>query len=259
MTETQTTEVEPILAQGRIALKSATSLADVQKAMVEPYRADTARTEMMPFPEVPAPVVLTDEVREALARLKDVFAVVQPESRRTLTEEERAAVHDERQVLKTIMGLLEGRDEALKTLIRHHMDTDAEERGVAVPQAVVDPATGQVIVEATDRSADGHYILCAPQKPERCPIPGTNQEWSREYRQGAISTDPLVIEDMLAAGEITRAEYLAMTREVRVFDPNKAMDMAVHKPEYAEGILRAIKAMTKVGKPSVSLFVRKAR
>lgn len=253
------TEIETYIAKGQIVLKEGGDLKAVQAALVEPYHADVSRTTEVPFPEVPKPVELTPEVKDALNRLGDVFAVVQPETRRTLTDDEKKAVHAEREVLKVIADLISQRDESLKTIIRHHMDVDAEERGVAVPKAVVHG--GHVVVEATDRDASGHYILCAPQNPERCPIPGENLEWSREYRAGRVSTntDPGTLLDLLESGEIDRQTYLAMTREVRVFDERKALENAANKPEVREGILKAIKAITTVGKPSVSLFVRKPK
>lgn len=255
MTE-QKTEIEPFLAKGRLAVKE--GFRAVVAAVVEPYRAEVARTESVPFPEVPKPVVLTKEVQDALIRLKDVFAVVQPTERRTLSDEEKTAVQDERDVLKAIAAMIAARDENLKTIIRTHMDVDAEERGIAVPVALVDRETGQVIVEATERDQNGHYVLCGPQRPERVDIPGTNKEWSREYRAGKVevNTDPAFLLALYDEGTLTREEYLAMTREVRVFDENKAMDAAATKPDLRDGILKAIHAMTSVGKPGTALFVR---
>jgi hypothetical protein len=253
------TEIEPYIERGRIVLKEHGSLKDLTTALVEPYHADVARTTEVPFPSVPKPVELTEEVKDALVRLKDVFASVQPDTRRTLTDEEKTAVFEERQVLGVIADMISQRDESLKTIIRTHMDVDAEERGVAVPKAVV--RGGHVVVEATDRTSEGHYILCSKGNPERCPVPGTNKEWSREYRNGTISVDasPEALLDLLDEGAITREEYLAMTREVRVFDEAKALSNAANKPEVRDGILRAIKRMTRVGKPSVGLYTRNSK
>jgi septum formation topological specificity factor MinE len=252
-------QVEPYIEQGRIALQQGKSLREVREAMAAPYQADVARTEALPFPSVPAPVEITEDVAEALKRLPEVFMVVQPTERRTLTDEEKIAVYEERDVLKHILVLLETRDEHLKTIIRHHMDVDAEERNIAVQKATVDPGTGQVIVEATDRTTDGHYILCGPGNPERTHIPGTNQDWSREYRKGTVTSDESVLDQMHEEGEIDRDVYLAMTRQRRVFDENKAQQAALEKPDLRDEILRVIAKMTRQGKPSVSLFTRKAR
>jgi septum formation topological specificity factor MinE len=248
-------QVEPYIERGRIALQQGKSLKEVREAMVAPYEADVARTEALPFPPVPAPVEITEEVAEALKALPEVFMVVQPTERRTLTPEEMLAVYEERDVLKVLATFLKTRDEHLKTIIRHHMDVDAEERNIAVPKATVDTATGQVIVEATDRTADGHYILCGPERPERAHIPSTNQDWSREFRKGTITSDESVLEDE----DIPREVYLAMTRQRRVFDENKAQQAALDNPSMRDQILGVIAKMTHQGKPTVSLFTRKAQ
>lgn len=253
------TEVQPFIQRGRIALRDGDSFKGLQEALADPYLPDVARTEMIPFPAVPAPVELTAEVKAALNDLPEVFGRVNPEVRRTLNDAEKHDVFVEREAISTLLKVLALRDEALKTIIRHHMDVDAEERGVAVPKAVVDPETGEVIVEATERTADGHYILCAKGAPERTPIPGTNKDWSREYRNGSIGINTDVLERLVEEGEIDRETYLAMTREVRVFDEDKARASATGKPALQDQILFAIRKMTVRGKPTVSLFTRASR
>jgi hypothetical protein len=251
------TEIEPYLAQGRIVLKeSGVTLKAVQEAVVEPYVADVARTEEVPFPAPPQPLTITPEVEAAIEALPKVFARVQPETRRALTDAENADVYAEREALRTIIDLLKQRDEDLKVLVRTHMDVDAEERNIAVPKAVVDEATGQVIVEATERDIHGHYVLASKGQPERCRIPGVNKEWSREFRAGTTSVDTTVLTEMGKAGEISRAAFLAMTREVRVFDETKALDSAVHNDDVRDDVLKAIRRMTTTGKPGTALFVR---
>lgn len=255
------TALEPAIERGRIALrKPDATLKDVVEKMAEDLPT-IVYSSVEEFPP-PAPVLeITPEQAEALIALPAVFGQVQPGVRRSLSEDEIRALYDEREVLRKIMACVATRDEAIKETMRHHMDVDAEERGVAVPKAVVDEKTGQVIVEATDRTKEGHYILCGPQAPERTPIPKTNLEWSREYRKGTVSTrtSPDEMLDLLNDGVIDRDAYLAMTREVRVFDETKALSAAVHSPDLRDQIIRAIKAMTSVGKPSVSLFIRKPK
>jgi hypothetical protein len=252
-------EIEPYIEQGRIALQQGKSLKEIRDAMAAPYQPDVARTEALPFPALPAPVEMTPEVKQALTDLPEVFLSVQPTERRTLTEEEQTQIEAERDVLKVLAKFIDKREEHIKTIIRTHMDVDAEERGIAVPKATVDPATGQVIVEATDRTTDGHYILCKPGEPERCHIPGTNSDWSREYSKGTIAFDDQALDQMFQSGEISREVYLAMTRERRVFDEIKTQQMALEKPALKDAILRAVSAMTTQGKPKVSLWTRKAK
>lgn len=256
----QSTEIEPYLQRGHIVLKDkpGASLQDVAKEMADPYRVDVARVEDVPFPALPKPLKIDDKVREALKALPEVFGKVNPETRRTLTPEENHDVYVERESLKCIEALLKKRIENLNTIIRTHMDVDAEERGVAVPKAVVDAETGEVIVEATDRDKDGHYILAAPQNPERATIDGENMEWSREYGKGttSFSADHAALLKMYEDGEITREVYLSVTREVRVFDEAKAY-AALRNESLRDHVLRVIHRFTTVGKPHTKLFARK--
>lgn len=255
MSQTPGTEIEQFIEKGRIVLKSDPDFAKVRDAMAVIPVVDTERKEMVPFPALPTAPVLTDDVKKALARLKDVFAVVVPDERRALTDEEQKALFDEREVLKEITTLLVDRQEDLKTIVRTHMDVAAEEAGKAFPVATDDEDGHH---PATERDKAGHYILAAPQDPERVHIPGTNQDWSREYATGSLTFDGSVAEAMLEVGEISRDAYLAMTREVRVFDPNKAM-LAAQKKDFQTDVLKVIKKGTGYAPPRTSLFVRKTK
>lgn len=259
MSTSTSTEVVPAIQAGLVALKEdpGASVRAVATAMAEPYEPDVARTEEIPFPPLPKPLQITKEVRKALKRLPEVFGKVQPETRRTLTDQENHDAYEEREALKAIEKLLKERVEALNEIIRTHMDVDAEERGVAVPKAVVDDETGEVIVPATDRDAKGHYILCAKQDPERSEIPGENLEWSREFGAGetSFSADAVALAQMEAEGEISRETYLAMTRNVRVFDEDRAT-AALHDPKHRDSVLDVIRKFTSVGKPHTKLWVR---
>jgi hypothetical protein len=254
MSESTSTEVQPYIERGKIALRKAdATMKDLVLAVTDELPISNYVFDI-PFPAVAPVRTITEAQTEALKVLPEVFGKVQPGTRRTLKPEEITTLFKEREVLKTIGDLLDGREEDIKTIVRHHMDVDAEERGVAVPKSQVDPATGQVIVQATERDQNGHYVLCAPKKPERLNVPGTDQAWSREYRTGGVNDDQG--ERLLAlyeAGDITREDYLAFTREVRVYDPAKAMESIKKNPERL-ALLRKISQRTGV---STALFVRK--
>lgn len=251
----QSTEIEPYLAKGRIVLKESADFVKVRDAMTALPEVDTERKEMVPFPAPPSAPVLTDDVKQALARLKDVFAVVVPDERRALTEEEQKALYDEREVLSSIAELINDRQEDLKVIVRTHMDVTAEQAGKAFPVATDDEDGHH---PATERDAKGHYILARPQDPERVHIPGTNKDWSREYSKGSLTFNPGVVEEMLESGEISRDAYLAMTKGMRVFDQNKAM-LAAQKKDLQDDVLKVIKRGTGYSAPRTSLFVRKSK
>lgn len=249
------TEVVPLYVErGRVAIKENKSLEEIAEAVLDETPV-TITDVVVPFPALPKPLELTDEHKKALRSLAKVFGQVQKTERGTLTPEEIAAVYEEREVLRTITELLSGREDAIKEYVRHHFDVDAEERGVAVPKAVIDRATGTVIVEPSPRSKDGHYVLGTKGNPERLPIPGTNMEWSREFRADKPQVEGSRLKELFEAGEISKEEYYAFTREQRVFDADKARESLKKNPALL-GVLRRISTRTGVGS---SLFVRKAQ
>lgn len=235
---TETTELSPLIKQGQIALRDGASLAAIAAAML----VEMPEVEALPpaVPTVPEPVELTPEVKEALEQMAEVFAAVQPTERRRLSDTEVAALYIERDVVKKVGEVLAGREENIKEYVRNHFDIVAEE-------------TGRVDAN-TPRDNKGHYVVAEKGKPERLPIAGTNQAFSREFRTGKASVDGSRLLDMYEAGEISREDYLAFTREVRAFDEEKALKAINDDPKRLEILAR----LAVPGSPTTSLFVRKA-
>jgi len=239
MTDTATTELSPLIKQGQIALREGASLAAVAAAMLVEMPEVEALAPAVPT--APAPVVLTPEVKEALEQMAEVFAAVQPTERRTLTDTEVAALFLEREVVKQVSEVLAGREENIKEYVRNHMDVVAEE-------------TGRVDAN-TPRDTKGHYVVAAKGEPERLNVAGTNQAFSREFRAGSASVDGSRLLDMYEAGEISREDYLAFTREMRVFDEDKALKAINDDPQR----LAILARLAVPAQPSTALFVRKAK
>jgi hypothetical protein len=253
MTSTTSTALVALIEKGKIALRQGKSLKDVAIEIADPAPEHVVTAVAVPFPPVPAPLTITPEDKRALLDLPKVFGKVVVGERRTLAEDEITALRAEQEVLRQIENLMKGRDDAIKEYVRNHMDVDAEERGQAVPKDVV--RGGKVIVEATPRDGSGHYILASKGNPVRVPIPGTNTEYSSEYRAGTVGINGSALDALLESGEITREDYLAMTVERRVFDEDKAKKALLAKPERLS-ILRKITTRSAAG---TSLFVRKAK
>lgn len=237
------TDLTPALEQGRIALREGASLADVAKQVylathegaVVPVAATVA------VPKAPESIDLTKEQQEALKRLPDVFNSVKPATRTALSDAQVAAVRDEQETLRLLLAALVKRDEDIKEIVRNHMDVTAEKDGRAD--------------EKTPRDAAGHYILASKGNPERVKIPGTPDDYSREFHGGTITISGGDLDDLHAKGEVTRADYLALTVEKRVFDEHKATKAIKDDPSRMD-ILRRI---TKRGADGTALFVRKTR
>lgn len=229
-------EIEKVVEIGRVALREdgATALT-VAQALID--QVDYTKAKDL---KAAASVEMTEDLQQALTLLPKVFGGTQVTEIRQLTGSERAALYEEQQVIGVVLSAMKTRDEAIKETVRHHMDQ------VAL-------ATGQVTKD-TETDAHGHYVVASKQNPERVSIPGTDKEWSREYRAGKTEIDGDRLLDLYEAGEIDRKTYLAMTREVRVFDEAKAMAAMEKDPS----LLHVFRKLIKRGRPSLSLYVRKA-
>jgi len=206
--------------------------------------------------EWPERVEMTEEAVQAIAALPEVFNKVHPDEPKILTDDEIVSLYEEREVLRAALEPLSGRDEVIKEIVRHHMDLAALEDNRAVVHDVV--VNGNVIATATPRDTAGHFILASKGNPEQARIPGTNQAFIRQYREGAVSYSHAA-EDLLAlyeAGDITREQYLAMTRETRVFDEAKVMEAVRKDPATYLPILKKVAVRTSDG---TSMYVRKAK
>lgn len=250
-------DLEVIIERGSYVLRSNpdASLAEIAAAITDEVPTFWAMPgQVVPFPDIPTPVQMTSQMQTDLETLPEVFGKVNLDSRRTLTEDEIVLVYREHEALKDLENALKGRRDNLKAYIRHHLDVAAEEENRAVPADVYDK-NGDKIVEASPRDPSGFYVLGEKGKPERLNIPGTNQAFSREASsyKAQVSGDRLT--ELYNAGEISREDYLAFTREVRVFDEEKARK-ALAKDRRLLGLLAKI---TERGGMKSALFVRKAR
>lgn len=172
------------------------------------------------FPAIAPEVQITPEDAQALVALPAVFGKVQPTERREITADEADALMKEAAVIKTITDLLDGRDEAIKTIVRHHLDKEAERLGQASDE--------------TPRTPAGNYAL-----PGKVDAPSTGQRWSRILTKGSASINANRLKELYEAGHVSREDYLAFTREERVFDEMKARD-AIRKNPTLLGLLRKI-------------------
>lgn len=250
----QGTEVVPFIERGRLILaREKFTLADVQSAVLDPVNPHAADEYAQPFPKVPAPVALTDEVKGALARVADVFNSVEVAKRRALTPREITALYHEQETLRIIAKDLKARDEAIKELVRTHQDVIAEADGSARPAPLRDES-GNVAMHATPRVSSGHYLLASPDVPTLTSIPGTNKVYSNEYRAGTVSVNQKTLTALVSTGDITRQQYLALTREIRIFDEDKATTAIAKDPS----LLAVIREISERTPPTVALNIRTA-
>lgn len=230
-------EIERVVEVGKVALRQ--EGADL-KSVAAALLTDTAyapATQVKP----PKDVDMTAGLAGALNDLPKVFGLTRVDEVRTLTEAEKALLGQEQDTIDKILKPLETRLGAIKDAVRNHMDLEAVKEGKVTPDTVVD--------------AHGHYVVAAKDEPEQVRIPGTNKAWSREFRAGKVDIDGSALLDLYEAGEITREQYLAFTREVRVFDEQKAFAAMAKDPS----LLNIFRKIIKKGRPSTALFVRKLK
>lgn len=232
------------IADAKISLREGESLRDVLNRIdADAVPAAPVKHDLAPVPENTS---ITSEVRSALRALPTVFGSVVVENRRTLSESEISEVYTEFKTLRTIGDTLTRRAEVLKENIRTHVDVDAEDSGLA-DGATID--------------ASGHYLLAAPKQPVRVSIEGSNEQFSIEYRKGRAGSATVSSEALLAAyeeGQITRDQYLALTRETRVFDEAKASKAIIADPSLLE-VVRSASRVTGASEPGSSFFLRKSK
>jgi hypothetical protein len=252
MTTEQTTEVEPVLS-GALALltkKPNASLADLA-AQVAVVEAVQPHAEAEPFPDLPKHTEASDTFRKALGQILKVFGSVEISTRRSLTQPELDKLTEEEAVIALIATTLKARDEAIRETIRVHMDVEAEEKGIAVPKDKLGP-DGSVIVAATPRDQNGHYLLARSQDPHQVQVGPVL--WSQEFSQPAPKPSLDMLEALLASGKISREEYLSVTRAERVLDEDKMRALIRKNPKSALALLRKI---TVTGAAKASLYLRK--
>lgn len=209
------TALVPISRIQKLALSEA-PLKEVAEQLLTDIPLDDAPQA---FPDLPEPLTATKEIRTALKVLSTTFNKTVVVDRRTMTPEEIAAIGEEYEAIQQVSKLLAKREEQVKEIVRTHQDVEAEEAGKAFPETI--RRNGEVVVEATERDARGHYILSAKGSPTDTPIPGKTLRFSNQFSSGRTSEDLGAIDRMYAGGEIDETTYKAVTVTKRVPDPQR--------------------------------------
>lgn len=232
MTASIGTEIDTLVKTASAKINTAASLAEIVR-LLNPTEVSAA-----PPAKVPTPKEITEVERRAIEHLPEVFGRVVPTQVRALTPVEVSTLIEERETLDTIKKMVEARLKDITVTAHNHLDAEYE---ASTPE---DRRTAL-------RDDAGHYIL-----EGRIGSTERNQEFSRETRQGTASLDVSALAALDTGeddAEISHTEYLSMTRQVRVFDEARAMDVLRKKPT----LLRAIALATKPGKSGTSIYLRK--
>jgi len=194
----------------------------------------------VPLPEAAPAASLTDKFKAALKKLPSVFASVMPTEPRKLEEAELTRITDEYLTLEAVADEIVKRQEAIKETIRHHQDAVALENGKARDSDRI-----------ADGAARGHLLAAGPGEPFKTPVKGFSDPWRQQRTSGAVTISEADLYRMFDEMQITRAEFLACTRQVRKFD-EMCMSAFIRKdPQRGLEILRSI---TKTSAPGASLY-----
>lgn len=239
-----TNELVPVTRTQKLQLKDA-SLAEVTSAL-STIPVEDAPTD---FPKLPEALTASKEVRDAMNTLAKTFQSVVLDTRRTMTTEELAAIGTEYEALQKVLKVVASREESIKEAIRTHQDVEAEEAGIAFPKDVIH--NDNLVAKATERDKNGHYILASKGSPQVTEIPGSTAKFSNQFSSGRVTENVGAIDEMFANGEITEAEYKAMTVVKRVPDKDKIRAFVLKT-----GRVSILARLVKRGRNSSALYLR---
>lgn len=210
------------------------TLTDVLDALlaVEAAEAPVVEVERKPLPKV---VPLADEERTTLRTLVNkIDALDLPTTARQLSDAERRQFITAFDDIKGGLKSLKRAEEALKEVFHNHLDVELLDKGVPGPDIDQDDA--------------GHYV-----EEGSVTADGVSKRVSREVRGGKAQA--ITVEDLRQLetdGDITHADFLAMTDAKRVVAEDQIMRLLNARPE----LLPVFGKVARLGQAGSSIYVR---
>lgn len=167
--------------------------------------------------------VISDEERQALELLPRVFAkVTQPGSPVPLSVKETDLLLEERTALATVEKMVKARKESIRVLVQNAIDAALLEAGEAD--------------EETPRDAHGWFLLKGEATGEH------HGRFVRTVRKGTVQIDLDRLREMADDPDcdlLDHSDWLAMTRQTRVFDEAKAALALNQNPDLLRALVDA--------------------
>lgn len=146
-----------------------------------------------PSKKPPVPKTLTEAQQDAIRRLPEVYGKVIVTADRKLSPAELRALVEERQVIDTILAVIEKRkSESIREVLSNHLDhllTDEE-------------------ANLARKDSKGHFAV-----KQDAPVDGTGMKVQRSVSGGKPKLTIAHIEDLYAESKIDRPTYLALTKK----------------------------------------------
>jgi hypothetical protein len=209
------------------------SLTDVLDALLAAEAATTpAPTEAPERKPLPAVVPLSDPERTTLRTLVNkIDALDLPTTARELSAAERTQFIAAFDQIKDGLKAIKRAEDALKEVFQNHLDVELGTPGPDVEQ-----------------DANGHYVAAGSVTGD-----GLAKRVSREVRGGkAVSLTVDDLSGLEADGDITHADFLAMTDAVRVVDEAAIMKILNGRPE----LLPVFRKVARVAPAGTSIYIR---
>ena len=235
MTET----VEAPAAGADLQALTSSVVAEINKGTLsfnDLLKALSPQQTSEPVPAViPTAKAITPKQSAAMEKVATVYGRVVPTERRTLEPVEAEALVEEKQTLDEVKKMATSRLEDITVTIHNHLNVALEESGKA---------------EGVLLDGKGNYIA-----EGRVGGPGQEQEFAREVKNYAASLNIDGLKEAEALGLLSHEDYLAMTRQVRVVDEARVLEVLGKKPE----VLAAIQHATVPGKKGTAVSLRKRK
>lgn len=176
-----------------------------------------------PVPDPMQPTRITEELTAALKRLPEVFGSVVPTEARRLEAAELKRLTDEQSVISAVITELGKRNKHIDEAVRNHMDTYAPDGAPVIGSGV----------------AKGHRLIAAEGEAFKVPVEGYADSWEQRMVGGKAEASVALLSAMVLTGQITQADFNAMTAPVRVIDEAKVERAVKKDPKRFLSILKA--------------------
>lgn len=232
MSETEIVPTPSVGGRVRKALsKAKASVSDVLRA-TRPEAASVSVAET-PIPQDPA---LDEEAWDAIEKVAGLLAALElPKHRRIMTTPELEAVTRTYEALQTAQKGLDRARNQIKAAAFNHFDAVAAHDGK--------------ITDETKLTKEGWAVL--PDK-ESAVVEGLRKVMTREVSGGKVTLPLDALRDLVEDGALEQADFLALTKQIRVVDEDRVMTWLRKNADRADVLAEA----TEIGNGSASFWLR---
>lgn len=215
------------------------ALSRVKATVTDVLNAAKPQKDLVTLAETPIPqsAALNEDAEEAVSKVAKLLSELDlPDRRRMLTKDElETLTRTYIEWDKASKGLDRSRDQ-IKAAIFNHFDAVAAH-------------DGKIDLD-TQHTKEGWAIV---EDKASAAVPGLDFKLTREVAGGKTELDLDRLRDLVEDEIISQEDFLALTRQIRVVDENRALEWLRKNPERAHLLLEG----TKTGSARASMYLRK--